>query len=184
MIKVKVFGVAVDPVTKGFVVILKDHDEKKWLPIWIGPYEAKMISMALEKSIPNRPFSPDLIKNIIESAALGVEKIVISDIKNNTYYATIWLKKGEKQLLVDARPSDAIAVALRLESPIFIADEVMKKASISHSSKEEEVSMRLAQLKNELQNEVDKENYEKAAELRDEIKKMEKMKNIPPLRPT
>jgi len=75
-------------------------------------------------------------------------------------------------------------VALRLESPIFIADEVMKKASISHSSKEEEVSMRLAQLKNELQNEVDKENYEKAAELRDEIKKMEKMKNIPPLRPT
>ena len=135
MILVKVFGVAVDPVTKGFVVILKDRDEKKWLPIWIGPYEAKMISMALEKSIPNRPFSPDLIKNIIESAALGVEKIVISDIKNNTYYATIWLKKGEKQLLVDARPSDAIAVALRLESPIFIADEVMKKASISHSSK-------------------------------------------------
>jgi uncharacterized protein len=184
MILVKVFGVAVDPVTKGFVVILKDHDEKKWLPIWIGPYEAKMISMALEKSIPNRPFSPDLIKNIIESAALGVEKIVISDIKNNTYYATIWLKKGEKQLLVDARPSDAIAVALRLESPIFIADEVMKKASISHSSKEEEASMRLAQLKNELQNQVDKENYEKAAELRDEIKKMEKMKNIPPLRPT
>jgi len=183
MIQVKVFGVAVDPVTKGFVVILKDHDEKKWLPIWIGPYEAKMISMALEKSKPNRPFSPDLIKNIIESGEMEIDKIVISDIKNNTYYATIWLRKGEKQLLIDARPSDAIAVALRLESPIFISDEVMKKASISHSSKEEEVSLRLSQLKNELQNEIDKENYEKAARLRDEIKKLEKMKNIPPLRP-
>ena len=183
MIQVKVFGVAVDPVTKGFVVILKDHDEKKWLPIWIGPYEAKMISMALEKTKPNRPFSPDLIKDIIESAELGMEKIVISDIKNNTYYATIWLKKGGKKLLIDARPSDAIAVALRLASPIFISDEVMKKASISHSSKEEEVAVRLAQLKNKLQDEVDKENYEKAAKLRDEIKKLEKMKNIPPLRP-
>jgi len=183
MIKVKVFGVAVDPVTKGFVVILKDNDEKKWLPIWIGPHEAKMISIALEKTVPNRPFSPDLIKNIIEVASLEVEKVVISDIKNNTYYATIWIKQGEKQLLVDARPSDAIAVALRLEVPIFIADDVMKKASISHSSKEEDISMRLAQLKNQLQDEVDKENYEKAAELRDEIKKMEKMKNIPPLKP-
>lgn len=183
MINVKVFGVAVDPVTKGFVVILKDNAEKKWLPIWIGPYEAKMISIALEKTVPNRPFSPDLIKNIIEVAELRIEKIVISDIKNNTYYATLWIKQGEKQLLVDARPSDAIAVALRLEVPIYINDEVMKKASISHSSKEDDISMRLAQLKNQLQDEVDKENYEKAAELRDEIKKIEKMKNIPPLKP-
>ncbi|MDD3655717.1 MAG: bifunctional nuclease family protein [Atribacterota bacterium] len=183
MIQVKVFGVAIDPVTKGFVVILKDQDEKKWLPIWIGPYEAKMISMALEKTKPNRPFSPDLIKNIIESAELFIEKIVISDIRDNTYYATIWLRKGEKQLLIDARPSDAIAIALRLESPIFIADEVMKKASVVHSSKEEENAVRLAQLKNELQIEVDRENYEKAAQIRDEIKRLEKISNIPPLKP-
>jgi hypothetical protein len=183
MIQVKVFGVAIDPVTKGFVVILKDQDEKKWLPIWIGPYEAKMISLVLEKTKPNRPFSPDLIKNIIESAELFIEKIVISDIRDNTYYATIWLRKGEKQLLIDSRPSDAIAVALRLESPIFIADEVMKKASIVHSSKEEEIAVRLAQLKNELQIEVDRENYEKAAQIRDEIKRLEKISNIPPLKP-
>ncbi len=183
MIKVKVFGVAIDPVTKGFVVILKDQDEKKWLPIWIGPYEAKMISLALEKTKPKRPFSPDLIKNIIESAELYLEKVVISDIRDNTYFATMWLKKGEKQLLIDARPSDAIAIALRLESPIYIADEVMKKASVVHSSKEEEVAVRLAQLKNELQVEVEKENYEKAAQIRDEIRRLEKMKNIPPLKP-
>jgi len=184
MIKVKVFGVAIDPVTKGFVVILKDHDEKKWLPIWIGPYEAKMISMAIDKTKPNRPFSPDLIKNILESADLNIEKVVISDIRDNTYYATIWMKKGEKQLLIDARPSDAIAVALRVESPIYISDDVMKKASISHSSKDEEVDVRLSQLKSELQNEVDKENYEKAAKIRDEIKKLEKIKNISPRRPS
>jgi len=184
MIKVKVFGVAIDPVTKGFVVILKDHDEKKWLPIWIGPYEAKMISMAIDKTKPNRPFSPDLIKNILESADLNIEKVVISDIRDNTYYATIWMKKGEKQLLIDARPSDAIAVALRVESPIYISDDVMKKASISHSSKDEEVDVRLSQLKSELQNEVDKENYEKAAKIRDEIKKLKKIKNISPRRPS
>ena len=183
MIQVKVFGVAVDPVTKGFVVILKDNDEKKWLPIWIGPYEAKMISIALENTVPNRPFSPDLIKNIIKVAGLQIERVVISDIKNNTYYATLWLKKGEEQLLVDARPSDAIAIALRLGVSIFISNDVMRKASISHTSREEDITKRLVQLKNQLQDEVDKENYEKAAELRDEIKKMEKMKNIPPLKP-
>lgn len=182
MIKVKVFGVAIDPITKGFVVILKDHEEKKWLPIWIGPYEAKMISMALEKTKPVRPFSPDLIKSIIDSADLFVEKIVISDIRDNTYYATICMKKGEKQILIDSRPSDAIAIALRVDSPIFIADEVMKKASVSHSTKEEDLDVRLAQLKDELQEEVSKENYEKAAEIRDEIQKIEKMKNLPPLK--
>ncbi len=183
MIRVKVFGVAIDPATNGFVVILKDHDEKKWLPIWVGPFEARMISLALEKTKSNRPFSPDLIKSIIESAELTMEKIVISDIKDNTYYATIWLKTtGEKQLFIDARPSDAIAVALRLNSPIFITNEVMKKASIVHPSKEEEVSIRLNQLKNELQTEIDKENYEKAAELRDEIRRLEKINKIPPLK--
>lgn len=182
MIQVKVFGVAIDPATKGFVVILKDRDEKKWLPIWIGPFEAKMISLALEKTKPNRPFSPDLIKDIIEAAELILEKVVISDIRGNTYYATMWLKKGEKQLLIDARPSDAIAVALRLKSPIFITDEVMKKASVAHSSQEEEVSVRLANLKNELQIEVEKENYERAAQIRDEIRRLEKMNKIPPLK--
>ena len=182
MIQVKVFGVAVDPATKGFVVILKDRDEKKWLPIWIGPFEAKMISLALENTKPNRPFSPDLIKNIIESAGLVLEKIVISDIKDNTYYATLWIKKGDRQLLVDARPSDAIAVALRLKTPIFITDEVMKKASANHASKEEEAIDRLTQLKNELQIEVEKENYEKAAQLRDEIRKLEKINEMPPLK--
>ena len=94
----------------------------------------------------------------------------------------MWLRKGEKQLLIDARPSDAIAVALRLKSPIFITDEVMKKASVGHSTQEEGVSVRLAELKNELQIEVDKENYERAAELRDEIKRLEKMNKIPPLK--
>jgi hypothetical protein len=114
---------------------------------------------------------------------LQIERVVISDIKNNTYYATLWLKKGEEQLLVDARPSDAIAIALRLGVSIFISNDVMRKASISHTSREEDITKRLVQLKNQLQDEVDKENYEKAAELRDEIKKMEKMKNIPPLKP-
>ena len=141
-----------------------------------------MISLALENTKPSRPFSPDLMKNIIESAELKMEKVVISDIRDNTYFATIWLKKGEKQLFIDARPSDAIALALRLESPIYIAEEVMKQASIVHPSKEEEVSVRLSQLKNDLQTEVDKENYEKAAEIRDEIRRLEKINKIPPLK--
>jgi hypothetical protein len=106
-------------VTKGFVVILKDEIEKRWLPIWVGHYEAKMISLALEKVKPVRPLPHDLIKNILDSLDVAVTRVVICNIKDNTYLASVRLKTNQKEKEIDARPSDAIALALRANAPIY-----------------------------------------------------------------
>jgi len=174
MIKVKVSGVAIDPVTKGFVVILKDEAENRWLPIWIGPYEAKMISLALEKVKPIRPLPHDLIKSILDSMKMVVTKIVICDIKNNTYFANIYVKSANLEREIDARPSDAIALALRLNVPIYITREVFEKAATEKITLEEEKELKIAELREKMQKAVEKENYEEAAKLRDQIKSLEK----------
>ena len=138
MIRVKISGVAIDPVTKGFVVILKDETETRWLPIWIGPYEAKMISLALEKIKPIRPLPHDLIKNILDSLSMIVTRVVICNIKENTYFATIKLRLDHTEKEIDARPSDAIALALRANAPIYVTEEVLDKASIEKITLENE----------------------------------------------
>jgi len=174
MIKVKVSGVAMDPVTKGFVVILKDETEKKWLPIWIGPYEAKMISLSLEKIKPVRPLPHDLIKNILDSFGIVVTRVIISNIKENTYFAIIELNVNHIKKEIDARPSDSIALALRVSAPIYITEEVMNKASTEKINIENEKETKLSELRNKMQKAVERENYEEAAKLRDLIKSLEK----------
>lgn len=175
MIRVKVSGVAIDPVTKGFVVILKDETEKKWLPIWIGPYEAKMISLSLEKIKPVRPLPHDLIKNILDSLGVVVTRIVICNIKENTYFATIRLRLDHMEKEIDARPSDAIALALRLNTPIYVTEDVINKASTEKIALEEdEKEIKLTELREKMQKAVEKENYEEAAKLRDQIRSLEK----------
>jgi hypothetical protein len=174
MIRVKVSGVAIDPVTRGFVVILKDETEKKWLPIWVGPYEAKMISLSLEKIKPVRPLPHDLIKNILDSFGIVITKVVICDIKENTYFATIELKVNHITKEIDARPSDSIALALRVNAPIYITEEVMSKASTKKINIKDEKEIKLSELRNKMQKAVEKENYEEAAKLRDLIKSLEK----------
>ncbi len=174
MIRVKVSGVAIDPVTKGFVVILKDETEKKWLPIWIGPYEAKMISLSLEKIKPVRPLPHDLIKNILDSLGVIVTRIVICNIKENTYFATIRLRANHMEKEIDARPSDAIALALRLNAPIYVTEEVLNKASTEKIALEDEKEIKLTELREKMQKAVEKENYEEAAKLRDQIRSLEK----------
>ncbi len=174
MIKVKVSGVAIDPVTKGFVVILKDETENRWLPIWIGPYEAKLISLALEKVKPIRPLPHDLMKNILDAMNLVVTRIVIYDIKENTYFANIYIKSANLERKVDARPSDAIALALRLNVPIYITEKVFEKAATEKITIEEEKELKIAELKEKMQKAVEKENYEEAAKIRDQIKSLEK----------
>lgn len=174
MIRVKVSGVAIDPVTKGFVVILKDETEKRWLPIWIGPYEAKMISLSLEKIKPVRPLPHDLIKNILGSIGVIVTRIVICDIKENTYFATIRLRSNHIEKEIDARPSDAIALALRLNAPIYVTEDVLNKASTEKIALEDEKEMKLTELREKMQKAVEKENYEEAAKLRDKIRSLEK----------
>jgi bifunctional DNase/RNase len=174
MIRVKISGVAIDPVTKGFVVILKDETETRWLPIWIGPYEAKMISLALEKIKPIRPLPHDLIKNILDSLSMIVTRVVICNIKENTYFATIKLRLDHTEKEIDARPSDAIALALRANAPIYVTEEVLDKASIEKITLENEKEIKLAKLREKMQKAVEVENYEEAAKLRDQIRSLEK----------
>lgn len=123
MLNVNVRGVAYDELGRP-LILLADNSEEKMLPIWVGMLEAHSIVMAIESYSMSRPLTHDLIVNLCASLEVSVAKVVISDLKDNTFYAEIHLLKGEKTYLLDARPSDAIAVALRTKSPIYLTDTV------------------------------------------------------------
>lgn len=122
-------GLTVDPLTNSPIVILKEIDGDQTLPIWIGLLEATAIASELEGVKFSRPMTHDLLKNIMEMIDLEVLKIEVCDLKNNTYYALIHLKLGEKELSIDARPSDALALSLRVNAPIYVSDEVISQSS-------------------------------------------------------
>jgi len=128
LIEMKVSGLTIDPVTNTPIVILKDKEEKKVIPIWIGLLEASAIATELEKITFSRPMTHDLITEILKTVDVTVSKVEINDLKNNTFFANIYLNKEGHNLIVDARPSDAIAIALRTNSPIFVDDKVIKKS--------------------------------------------------------
>lgn len=137
MVEMKVKGLAVDANSKIPVVILTDPEEKRYLPIWIGIYEADAILIALEKINVPRPMTHDLLKSILETLGVSIERILIHNIQNNTFYARISLTRGEEEWEIDARPSDAIALGLRAECPIFVSEKVIVEASITDKSKYE-----------------------------------------------
>ena len=122
-------GLTVDPLTNSPIVILKEIDGEKTLPIWIGLLEATAIASELEGIKFSRPMTHDLVKNIMEMVDVKILKIEVCDLKNNTYYALIHFMHGEKKLSIDARPSDALALSLRVNAPIFVAEEVIQKSS-------------------------------------------------------
>ena len=128
LIEMKVFGLTIDPVTNTPIVILKDKEEKKVIPIWIGLFEASAIATELEKITFSRPMTHDLISEILKAVNVAVSRIEINDLKNNTFFANICLQGEGRNMIVDARPSDAIAIALRTNSPIFVDDRVIKKS--------------------------------------------------------
>ncbi len=128
MVRMKVARIILDPFTNSPIVILKDLEDRKALPIWIGIFEANAIAMKLEDVTTPRPMTHDLIANILESLKASVEKIVVNDLVDNTFYATIFLKTGNGTLEIDSRPSDAIAIALRTNAPIYVEEEVLVKA--------------------------------------------------------
>ncbi len=127
-IEMKVAGIVLDPYSNVPIVVLRDQEEKITVPIWIGLVEASAIAMELENIKIQRPLTHDLIKNILHDLQVNVLKIEVTDLKENTYFALIHLQKGEQVVQVDSRPSDAIAVALRTESPIFVSEEVIEKS--------------------------------------------------------
>jgi len=127
-VEMKVAGIVLDPYTNVPIVVLRDLTEKVTVPIWIGLVEASAIAMELENIKIHRPLTHDLLKNILSELRVDVIKIEVTDLKDNTYFALIHLNAGEKMMAVDSRPSDAIALALRTKSPIYVADKVIEKS--------------------------------------------------------
>jgi hypothetical protein len=130
MIEMKVAGIALDAVNRSPIVLLKDGKERRALPIYINQDQAKAIIGALENQKPPRPLTHDLIVNILEVWDMTLEKVVIHSIQDGTFYAVLCARQGEVKKEIDARPSDAIAIALRLNSPIWVMEEVVADASI------------------------------------------------------
>ena len=133
-----------------------------------------MISLALEKVKPVRPLPHDLIKNILDSLSVVVTRVVICNIKDNTYFASVRLKINQTEKEIDARPSDAIALALRAGAPIYVTEEVLNKASTEKITLENEKEIKLAELQQKMEKAIEIENYEEAAKLRDQIRSLEK----------
>lgn len=128
MFEMVVKGLTLDPLTNMPIIILRDVPGQKALPIWIGVFEANAIALEMEKVSTPRPMTHDLIRNILEGMKAKVNRIVINDLKDNTFYATIYIAQNNSEVVIDSRPSDAIALALRVEAPIFVAKKVLDEA--------------------------------------------------------
>jgi bifunctional DNase/RNase len=142
-IEMTVKGLIIDPITNMPIVILRDKEGQRVLPIWVGGAEANAIAVQLENITTPRPMTHDLLKNVIHDLKADIQKIVVSDLKENTFYALIYLKVNGEALAVDARPSDAIALALRSRAPIFVEDKVIDHAKSADMAPEKEDSERL-----------------------------------------
>ena len=142
MIEMKVMGIAIDTATGTPIIVLNDKDNRKALPIWIGSAEASAIIRKIENIKVSRPMTHDLIINIIEKTGYTVDRIEINDVEKDTYFSTIFLISENNEIIeIDARPSDAIAVAIRVDAPIFVSAKVLADGSVScDSAKDEEES--------------------------------------------
>jgi len=127
MLEMKVRGLTLDPLSNMALVILRDLEDTKALPIWVGIPEANAIALELEQVPTPRPMTHDLIKNILEGIHASVIRIVVNDLRDSTFYATIFLSLREQEFCIDARPSDAIAIALRVKAPIYVALDVIER---------------------------------------------------------
>jgi len=140
MIRVTVDSVKVSMLSQHRVVVLKAEEEERYLPIWIGPFEADAITIGLQKVQMTRPLTHDLLKSVMDHMDASVSHIRVNDLKNDTFYAEIVVEQNGRTLEIDSRPSDAIALAVRLDVPIYVSPEVMDKAGIVPSSEEDEVT--------------------------------------------
>lgn len=128
LIEMKVSGLTIDPITNTPIVILKNMQESKAVPIWIGLFEASAIATELEKIVFPRPMTHDLLNECLKSLNVTVNRIEIVDIRGNTFFANIYLSREGEDFTIDARPSDAIAIALRAHAPIFVDENVIEKS--------------------------------------------------------
>jgi hypothetical protein len=127
-VEMKIRGLMMDPITNMPIVILKEACGSGILPIWVGVYEANAIALEIEKVVTPRPMTHDLLKNVLVGLDTNVHKIVVTTIKDDTFYAVIWLERNGTLVSIDSRPSDALALALRIDCPIFVEDEVLRSS--------------------------------------------------------
>lgn len=193
-VQVEILGLSASPSAGGaYALLLKEIYGIRRLPIIIGQFEAQSIALEMEGIKPPRPLTHDLLKNIIDNLGGTISEIIINELRENTFYAKIKLEISSMTNEVDSRPSDAIALAVRTGSPLFVSEDVMKIAAFVPSSEETDDGFsraddenefesetnkksmsetRLAQLQNHLREAIEKEDYERAAKLRDEIAKL------------
>src|ERR671936_1014963 len=142
-IEMTIKGLMVDPISNMPIVILRDKDGSKTLPIWVGMFEANAIALQIENISTPRPMTHDLLRNVIHDLKASVQKIVVCDLQENTFYALIYLSLNGDTVAIDARPSDAIALALRTRAPIFVEESVIDNAKTMDPSSEKADAERL-----------------------------------------
>ncbi len=132
-IEVRIRGLMMDPATNMPIVMLKDVASDSVMPIWVGIFEANAIAIEIEKVAAPRPMTHDLTRNLIRHLNARLERVVITEIKDDTFHAVLWLRQADEPVMIDARPSDAIALALRADCPIYVAEQVMQSAKLNTS---------------------------------------------------
>jgi bifunctional DNase/RNase len=130
-VEMKIRGLMMDPVTNMPIVVLKDVGGDGVLPIWVGIYEANAIALEIEKVTTPRPMTHDLIKNLLTGLDTHIHKVVVSELRDDTFFAVIWMERDGRVISVDSRPSDALALALRVDCPIFVDDGVLKSSKLA-----------------------------------------------------
>jgi uncharacterized protein len=135
-VEMKIRGLTMDPVTQMPIVVLKDVNGNTVLPIWVGIFEANAIALEIEKVSTPRPMTHDLLKTVLMGLNAGVRKVVVSELRDDTFYALIWLERDGELISVDSRPSDALALALRLDCPIYVEDAVLKSSKLTNTVNE------------------------------------------------
>jgi uncharacterized protein len=187
-VQVDILGLSTSPSSGGaYALILKEMNGTRRLPIIIGAFEAQSIALEMEGIKPPRPLTHDLMKNIIDTFGVSLQDVFINELRDGTFYAKITIEGVSESQEVDSRPSDAIALAVRYGVPIFVAEEVLNEAGIVAETEEEEANAepktdppaafkkhasKLEQLQSSLKEAIEKEEYEKAAKLRDDIRKL------------
>ena len=183
MYKIRIFDISLTK--SGFVLFLSSDEKGPILPVIIGISEAQSITMAINNIEPERPLSHDLFKNILTTFQASVIKIIINDFNNGTFFASIYMSTNDGVQIFDSRPSDAIALAIRYDAPVYVSEQIMHEAGvkapieghdqytrIDHATLDSEPVSELTVLEKRLQNAVDDEKYEEAAIIRDELNKL------------
>ncbi len=142
-VEMKIRGLMMDPVTNMPIVILRDASGDTVLPIWVGIFEANAIALEIEKVTTPRPMTHDLVKNVLFGLDASLRKVVVSELKDDTFYAVIWVEKAGELISIDSRPSDALALALRLDCPIYVEEQVLRSSKATQTVSDKNVNEEL-----------------------------------------